>query len=181
MFGSKKPESTTTAATTSVAAKTTATESSNALNSLVKGTVVEGTITSENDIRVDGIIKGSLICKAKVIVGPTGFIEGEVKCQNAMIEGKISGKLRVVELLSIKETAEVTGDVTTGKLLVQPGAVFNVTCFMKDGLSVNTPNPMSNNNNNSNNSNNNSNNNNGNNAAKQVKEAEIVANGSAKK
>ena len=177
MFGSKKPESTTTAATT-VAAKTTATESSNALNSLVKGTVVEGTITSENDIRVDGIIKGSLICKAKVIVGPTGFIEGEVKCQNAMIEGKISGKLRVTELLSIKETAEVTGDVTTGKLLVQPGAVFNVTCYMKDGLSVNIPNPMSNNNNNSNN---NSNNNNGNNAAKQVKEVEIIANGTAKK
>ena len=177
MFGSKKPESTTTPATT-VAAKTTATESSNALNSLVKGTVVEGTITSENDIRVDGIIKGSLICKAKVIVGPTGFIEGEVKCQNAMIEGKISGKLRVTELLSIKETAEVTGDVTTGKLLVQPGAVFNVTCYMKDGLSVNIPNPMSNNNNNSNN---NSNNNNGNNAAKQVKEVEIIANGTAKK
>ena len=174
MFGSKKPESTTTAATT-VAAKTTATESSNALNSLVKGTVVEGTITSENDIRVDGIIKGSLICKAKVIVGPTGFIEGEVKCQNAMIEGKISGKLRVVELLSIKETAEVTGDVTTGKLLVQPGAVFNVTCYMKDGLSVNIPNSLSNNNGN------NSNNNNGNNAAKQVKEVEIIANGSAKK
>lgn len=177
MFGSKKPESTTTAATT-VAAKTTATESSNALNSLVKGTVVEGTITSENDIRVDGIIKGSLICKAKVIVGPTGFIEGEVKCQNAMIEGKISGKLRVVELLSVKETAEVVGDVTTGKLLVQPGAVFNVTCYMKDGLSVNIPNSLSNSNNNGNN---NSNNNNGNNAAKQVKEAEIVANGSAKK
>ena len=174
MFGSKKPESTTTAATT-VAAKTTATESSNALNSLVKGTVVEGTITSENDIRVDGIIKGSLICKAKVIVGPTGFIEGEVKCQNAMIEGKISGKLRVVELLSVKETAEVTGDVTTGKLLVQPGAVFNVTCYMKDGLSVNIPNSLSNNNGN------NSNNNNGNNAAKQVKEVEIIANGSAKK
>ena len=154
MFGSKKPESTTTAATTSVA---------------------EGTITSENDIRVDGIIKGSLICKAKVIVGPTGFIEGEVKCQNAMIEGKISGKLRVAELLSIKETAEVVGDVTTGKLLVQPGAVFNVTCYMKDGLSVNTPNSMSNNNNS------NISNNNGNNAAKQVKEVEIVANGSAKK
>lgn len=178
MFGSKKPESTTTAATTPVAAKTTATESSNALNSLVKGTVVEGIITSENDIRVDGIIKGSLICKAKVIVGPTGFIEGEVKCQNAMIEGKISGKLRVTELLSIKETAEVTGDVTTGKLLVQPGAVFNVTCYMKDGLSVNTPNSLSNNNNNSIN---NSNNNNGNNAAKQLKEVEIIANGSAKK
>ena len=49
-----------------------------------------------------------------------------------MIEGKFDGKLRVAELLSIKETAEVTGDVTTAKLLVQPGAIFNVTCIMKE-------------------------------------------------
>jgi cytoskeletal protein CcmA (bactofilin family) len=129
MFGSKKtvtqPEST-------VSTKTTVIESSNALNSLVKGTTVEGTITSENDIRVDGIIKGILNCKAKVIIGPTGHIDGEVKCQNAVIEGKFTGKLRVTELLSVKETAEVLGDVTTGKLLVQSGAIFNVTCNMKD-------------------------------------------------
>jgi cytoskeletal protein CcmA (bactofilin family) len=134
MFGSKKtvtqPESTTST-------KTTVADSSNALNSLVKGTTVEGTITSENDIRVDGVIKGILNCKAKVIIGPTGHIDGEVKCQNAMIEGKFTGKLRVIELLSVKETAEVLGDVTTGKLLVQSGAIFNVTCNMKDNAHSN--------------------------------------------
>ena len=138
MFGSKKPE-TTTVATTTTATKAPIMESTNALNSLVKGTTVEGMITSESDIRVDGIIKGTLTCKAKVIIGPSGFIDGEVRCQNAMIEGKFTGKLRVSELLSIKETAEVTGDVATGKLLVQPGAIFNVTCNMKE-----TPNAQSN-------------------------------------
>jgi cytoskeletal protein CcmA (bactofilin family) len=129
MFGSKKTETTTTA---TLATKTTTSESTNALNSLVKGTTVEGTIYSESDIRVDGVIKGNLTCKAKVIIGPTGFIDGEVKCENAMIEGKLSGKLRVTDLLSVKETAEIMGDVVTGKLLVQPGAIFNVTCNMKD-------------------------------------------------
>jgi cytoskeletal protein CcmA (bactofilin family) len=129
MFGSKKTEAT---PTTTIAAKTTTSEATNALNSLVKGTTVEGSIYSESDIRVDGTIKGNLTCKAKVIVGPTGVIDGEVKCQNAMIEGKMFGKLRVTELLSVKETAEIVGDVVTGKLLVQPGAVFNVTCNMKD-------------------------------------------------
>jgi cytoskeletal protein CcmA (bactofilin family) len=34
--------------------------------------------------------------------------------------------------LSVKESAEIVGDVVTGKLLVQPGAIFNVTCNMKD-------------------------------------------------
>jgi cytoskeletal protein CcmA (bactofilin family) len=129
MFGSKKTEAT---PTTTLAPKTTTSDATNALNSLVKGTTVEGSIYSESDIRVDGTIKGNLTCKAKVIVGPTGVIDGEVKCQNAMIEGKMFGKLRVTELLSVKETAEIVGDVVTGKLLVQPGAVFNVTCNMKD-------------------------------------------------
>jgi cytoskeletal protein CcmA (bactofilin family) len=137
MFGRKNNEPTTTNAISTPALKTPVIESSNALNSLVKGTVVEGTITSENDIRVDGVIKGTLTCKAKVIIGPSGLIDGEVRCQNAIIEGKFIGKLRVAEQLSIKETAEVIGDVTTAKLLVNPGAIFNVTCNMKDSSTSN--------------------------------------------
>ena len=103
---------------------------SNALNSLVKGTIVEGTVHSESDIRVDGVIKGKLTCLAKVIVGPSGQIEGEVKCVNAVIEGKFKGILTVDELLSVKENAEVVGDITTNKLVVQAGAIFSVACKM---------------------------------------------------
>jgi len=123
MFGSKKKETT---ATKSVAPS----GASNSLNSLVKGTKVEGTISSENDIRIDGTIVGTLTCKAKVIIGPSGVIEGDVKCENAVIEGKFDGNLSVNQLLTVKETAEVHGDVNTNKLLVQSGATFNVTCRM---------------------------------------------------
>lgn len=137
MFGSKKPETQPTNSNSPSTKSTVAESSSNALNSLVKGTTVEGTITSENDIRVDGVIKGILICKAKVIIGPSGFIDGEVKCQNAMIEGKFTGKLSVADQLSVKETAEVLGDITTDKLIVQSGAIFNVTCNMKSNANNN--------------------------------------------
>ncbi len=103
---------------------------SSALNSLVQGTIVEGTVRAESDIRVDGIIHGDLTCSAKVIIGPTGEIKGEVKCVNAMIDGKFEGKLYVEDLLTVRETAIVNGDIHTGKLIVQSGAVFNVTCDM---------------------------------------------------
>ncbi len=129
MFGSRKQEDKTT--TLSSRTNTTVLSDSNALNSLVKGTFVEGHISAESDIRVDGTIKGTLVCQAKVIIGPSGFIEGEIKCQNAVIEGKFFGKLRVAEMLSVKETAEIIGDVQTDKLIVQAGAIFNVTCAMK--------------------------------------------------
>lgn len=103
---------------------------SHSLNTIVSGTLIEGTIKSESDIRIDGVIKGSLNCNAKVIIGPTGFIEGEVRCKNAVIEGTFEGILQVSELLNVRESAKITGDVSTNKLIVQSNAVFNVTCQM---------------------------------------------------
>lgn len=134
MFGGKKTAETEKTQSTQTSAMPT---SSGALNSLVAGTVVEGNITAENDIRIDGTVKGNITCKAKIIIGSTGFIEGEVKCQNAVVEGKFYGKMRVTDLLAVKENAEVVGDIQTGKLSVSPGAVFNVTCNMKDNSSAN--------------------------------------------
>ncbi len=109
-----------------------------ALNALVKGTVVEGTVRCDSDLRVDGTIKGKLICKSKVIIGPTGVVDGEIECQNAVIEGRFKGMLTVSELLNVRETAEVDGEISTNKLLVQSGARFNVSCRMEVGKSNGT-------------------------------------------
>jgi cytoskeletal protein CcmA (bactofilin family) len=130
MFGSKKNVEE-TKSTGSNSVRPVLPSGDNALNSLVRGTVTEGNVIAESDIRVDGIIKGNLKCAARVIIGPSGFVDGEINCQNAMIEGKFNGILRVVELLNVKETADITGDVTTGKLTISAGAVFNVMCKMK--------------------------------------------------
>ncbi len=95
------------------------------LNTLVKGTAIEGIIRADSDIRVDGSIKGTLECGAKVIIGPTGYVDGEVKCVNAVIEGKFDGNLSVAETLSLKESAVINGDASYDKLIVQQGAVIN--------------------------------------------------------
>jgi len=102
----------------------------NSINSLSKGTVVEGTISADSDIRIDGSIKGTVDCKGKLIVGPTGVLDGIINCANAVIEGSIKGKLTVTELLHVKETAKINGEIVTDKLIVQAGAIFNVTCQM---------------------------------------------------
>lgn len=108
--------------------------SGHSLNSLVEGTSVEGTIKSKSDIRIDGSIKGDLTCDAKVIIGPTGFIDGTIKCQNAVIEGRFMGILTVSELLNIRESANVSGEVSYGKLIVQSGAVIDGS-YKKHGKS----------------------------------------------
>jgi cytoskeletal protein CcmA (bactofilin family) len=101
-----------------------------ALNSIVNGTNIDGTINAENDIRIDGNMKGILNCKGKVIIGPKGQIDGEIRAQNAVIEGVFNGVLHIDDLLQIKESAHVEGEINTDKLSVSPGAKFNVVSKM---------------------------------------------------
>ena len=98
---------------------------SRSLNTLVEGTAITGDIKAESDIRIDGKINGTLSCEAKVIIGPTGTVEGEITCVNAVIEGRFDGNLVVKEILSLKETAIINGDASYDKLIVQQGAVIN--------------------------------------------------------
>ena len=102
----------------------------NSINSIVQGTTIEGQISSDTDIRIDGIIVGDLNCKAKVIIGQSGSVQGDIKCTNATVEGKFKGTIQVKDLLNVRETAIIEGDVMTGKLIVQSGAIFNVSCKM---------------------------------------------------
>ena len=109
---------------------TSSTSISGSTNSLVAGTKLEGVINASSDIRIDGMLKGTLDCKGRVIIGPEGKVDGEINCQNAVIEGSFQGKINVKELLNVRENANIQGDVMTNKLLVQPGAIFNVNCNM---------------------------------------------------
>ena len=103
-------------------------------NTIAQGTIIEGDLKSEGDFRIEGVINGTLITNGKVVIGTTGLVEGSLSCNNADIEGKIKGKLVVLETLSLRASANVYGDVQTGKLAVEPGATFNANCQMKDSV-----------------------------------------------
>jgi len=109
------------------------TESENlSINLLGAGTDIKGDIKSNGDIRIDGTLVGSINSKGKVVIGATGRIEGEIFCQNADISGNIKANVTVAELLSVKATAKITGDIITSKLSVEPGATFTGTCSMNN-------------------------------------------------
>lgn len=121
MFGKKDNE---------VKKNVSSNSNSSAINSLAEGAHVEGTVRAASDMRIDGTLIGTIHCDGRLIVGPTGVIEGTINCTNAVIEGKIDGKLKVEQMLHVKETATITGEVVTDKLIVQADAVFNVQCQM---------------------------------------------------
>lgn len=100
------------------------------INLIGTGTTIKGEIKSNGDIRIDGTLIGQVHSKGKIVVGNTGVIEGEIYCQNADFSGNIKGKIEVAELLSLKASSRLNGDIITNKLAIEPGARFTGTCSM---------------------------------------------------
>lgn len=100
-------------------------------NRIVEGTIIQGNIESIADFRLDGILTGNFNSKGKLVIGPAGGVTGDIIAQNVDVEGKADGKIAVVETLNVKSSATINGEVTCGKLSVEPGAKFTATCVMQ--------------------------------------------------
>lgn len=96
-------------------------------NTIQNGTILEGKVESEGNIRIDGRLEGTLTTNGKLVIGETGVIIGNVRCENANIEGKVEGELVVNGLLVLKQKSIINGDINTKKIVVEEGAVFNGT------------------------------------------------------
>lgn len=107
--------------------------SSNNINLIGFGTEITGDILCNGDLRIDGNLTGNISSKGKIVVGETGRIKGEISCKNSDISGVLEGKVTVLELLSLKSTARINGDITTSKLAIEPGSKFTGYCNMSSG------------------------------------------------
>ena len=91
-------------------------------NHIAQGTRIKGDVETDGDLRIDGTLEGSIVSKGKLVVGNSGKIIGDIKCQNANISGAIEGNMLVSEMLTVSSTGQFSGDLTYGKMSVEPGA-----------------------------------------------------------
>ena len=103
-------------------------------NIIALGTKLVGDFNSEGDLRIDGTVEGNIKTTGKVVVGKSGVIKGTLQGTDAYFEGTFSGKLALSGTLTLKAAAHIEGEVVAGKLAVEPGATFNVTCVMKGSV-----------------------------------------------
>ena len=101
-----------------------------ALNTFAQDTMIKGIIESKGDIRIDGQLEGTLDCKGRVVIGSDAKVKGAINCNNVEILGSVEGDIFAVELLSLKSSASILGNLTMGKFSVEPGARFNGLCKM---------------------------------------------------
>ena len=105
----------------------------NNVSQISAGTEIKGDIVCSGDLRIDGVVVGNVQVKGKMVIGNSGRVEGEVTCRNGDISGRMKGKIDVQELLSLKATSTMEGEMATKRLSIEPGSVFCGTCKMGDG------------------------------------------------
>ena len=105
-------------------------EKNNEINSISFGSTLSGDLISSGDVRIDGVLNGSIKTEGRLVLGDKGTIEGEVDCASAIIGGELKATIVAKELLTLKSTAKLSGEIIAGKLAIEPGAVFSGKCSM---------------------------------------------------
>ncbi len=93
-------------------------------------TIIDGRVTTEGSIRIDGKLVGDVIAKANAAIGEMGVIEGTVKAKNISVAGKVSGAVMATEKLLLGGKSVMRGEIRASKLVVDEGAVFDGKCTM---------------------------------------------------
>jgi len=107
------------------------------INLVGKGTVFEGTVRADSDVRASGQVVGTLQVEGKAMIAESGSVDGEIIATNADVAGRVQGEIQVEELLVLKSTARVDGNIETDRLVVEEGAQFTGECKMDTPISMN--------------------------------------------
>jgi cytoskeletal protein CcmA (bactofilin family) len=112
------------------------TQSQGILNIIGQGTRINGDLISNGDFRVDGAIEGGVKVGQRLVIGSTGKILGNIEADSATVAGHIKGNLTVKNVLELKPSAKIDGDIITNKMVIEAGAQFNGRCTMNVAVSV---------------------------------------------
>ncbi|MBD8488323.1 polymer-forming cytoskeletal protein [Echinicola sp. CAU 1574] len=102
----------------------------NSSNVIAKETTIKGDIITFGNIRIEGTVEGTLSSKTKIVIGDSARLVGNIDTKEAEIAGKVEGEIRCSDILFLKKTADIDGDIFTRKLVIENGAVFNGICKM---------------------------------------------------
>ncbi|MDH4155853.1 MAG: polymer-forming cytoskeletal protein [candidate division Zixibacteria bacterium] len=113
--------------------KSTNNEVDGLMNTIIgKDTIITGTLDVKGALRVDGTVKGKVICSDCVTIGATGLVEAEIEADTAIVAGRMVGNINAVEKIELQAKCEMEGDLKTKSLVIEQGAVFCGACNMKD-------------------------------------------------
>lgn len=90
-----------------------------------QGSEFEGKLSFKDTVRIDGRFRGEISSENTLIVGESGEIEASIRSRNVVVSGSVVGNVTASAKVVLHKTARIEGDVETGCLVVEEGAVLN--------------------------------------------------------
>jgi cytoskeletal protein CcmA (bactofilin family) len=92
------------------------------------GVVIEGRITSAQDLRIDGKVEGTIeVGDHGVVIGQSAEITADLVAKSILISGSVVGDVTAAQRVELKAGASVEGDITAPRLVIADGAIVNGT------------------------------------------------------
>jgi cytoskeletal protein CcmA (bactofilin family) len=95
-----------------------------------KNSTIEGKITSEGSVRIDGQLNGDVISKGDVMIGPDAKTTGNIDAVNIEISGEVEGDVTATGSFRIYETGMLFGDIRVSSFAIDEGGVFEGLCHI---------------------------------------------------
>jgi len=97
---------------------------------LGRGSRVEGTLTFQGSVKIDGQVEGQVEAKDTVIVGDSASVVAQINAGTIIIKGSVTGDLTAAKRVELRSPARVLGNIVTPSLVIQDGVVFEGHCSM---------------------------------------------------
>ena len=93
-------------------------------NVIGRSIVIDGEITGDEDLVVQGTVKGKIALKQSLYVESSGEVEADIETQNVEISGTVTGNIRASDKVELKSDGKMTGDIKAPRILIADGATF---------------------------------------------------------
>lgn len=85
----------------------------------------DGTYNSARDLRVEGQVTGTIVCKGTLHVAQGAMVKASVEAEAISVAGELEGEINCRGRMELLQTGRVKGEISTQSLVIHEGAVYD--------------------------------------------------------
>lgn len=86
--------------------------------------VIDGEISGDEDLVIQGTVKGKIVLKEKLTVDASGVVEADIETAHVTVGGQVTGNIVASQRVELKADGRMIGDIKAPRILIADGAVF---------------------------------------------------------
>jgi cytoskeletal protein CcmA (bactofilin family) len=103
------------------------------------GMRVVGDCSTDGTLRVEGTVEGTIQAGKAVVVGKDGTVIGDIMTQDAVIGGRVNGKVIAESRLELQATCIIEGEVRARRIKLDEGGRINGTVQTDEHQTASAP------------------------------------------